>query len=221
MDDGTGLHHNRARYYSPTLQRFISEDPTGFNGGYNLHAYAANRPTVFVDPAGTKPAPSGGINNPPSRGMTGAQPGQNGVNRKDVSGSSGRIADETRTTGQLVARPRCAGPVDRGRVPVPRQGDRHHPEQPDRAAQGGDRQGDHGELRQARPERARARAHTHPVYKTDRSHFGKDLSAAHPDRVEAVIDWSGAVTYYKRDTFVSAPPKPMINEYGYLVGYRP
>lgn len=31
-DDGTGLYFYRARYYSPSLQRFISEDPIGFGG---------------------------------------------------------------------------------------------------------------------------------------------------------------------------------------------
>ncbi|MFI6447013.1 RHS repeat-associated core domain-containing protein [Kitasatospora sp. NPDC050543] len=55
-DDGTGLYYNRARYYSPGLQRFISEDPTGFNGGINLHAYARNSPTTLTDPSGNKPA---------------------------------------------------------------------------------------------------------------------------------------------------------------------
>ncbi|GAA2808641.1 hypothetical protein GCM10010505_38540 [Kitasatospora aburaviensis] len=58
-DDGTGLHYNRARYYSPALQRFISEDPIGFKGGINLHAYAANRPTSLTDPTGFKPASAG------------------------------------------------------------------------------------------------------------------------------------------------------------------
>lgn len=32
-DDGTGLCSYRARYYHPALQRFISEDPIGFDGG--------------------------------------------------------------------------------------------------------------------------------------------------------------------------------------------
>ncbi|UVS79156.1 DNRLRE domain-containing protein [Actinokineospora sp. UTMC 2448] len=54
-DDGTGLYHYRARYYSPVLQRFISEDPIGFAGGVNLHAYAANQPTHATDPDGKKP----------------------------------------------------------------------------------------------------------------------------------------------------------------------
>jgi RHS repeat-associated protein len=44
-NDGTGLYYYRARYYSPTLQRFISEDPLGFAGGdLNLYAYTGNDP---------------------------------------------------------------------------------------------------------------------------------------------------------------------------------
>jgi RHS repeat-associated protein len=30
-NDATGLYYYRAPYYSPTLQRFISQDPLGFN----------------------------------------------------------------------------------------------------------------------------------------------------------------------------------------------
>jgi len=52
-NDGTGLQFNRARYYSPTLQRFISEDPLGFRGGdINIYAYARNNPLMFSDPFG-------------------------------------------------------------------------------------------------------------------------------------------------------------------------
>lgn len=52
-NDGTGLYYYRARYYSPSLQRFISEDPIGFSGGdINLYAYAFNSPTNFTDPSG-------------------------------------------------------------------------------------------------------------------------------------------------------------------------
>jgi RHS repeat-associated protein len=42
-----------ARYYSPQLGRFISEDPIGFAGGINYYAYALNSPTNFTDPFGT------------------------------------------------------------------------------------------------------------------------------------------------------------------------
>ena len=52
-NDGTGLYYYRARYYSPTIQRFISEDPIGFYGGdVNFYAYVGNNPVKFVDPSG-------------------------------------------------------------------------------------------------------------------------------------------------------------------------
>ncbi|MCA9421820.1 MAG: RHS repeat-associated core domain-containing protein, partial [Nitrospira sp.] len=51
--DGTGLLYYRARYYSPVIQRFISEDPVGFAGGDpNLYAYVANSPTNKTDSLG-------------------------------------------------------------------------------------------------------------------------------------------------------------------------
>jgi RHS repeat-associated protein len=51
-NEGAGLQYNRARYYSPSLQRFISEDPIGFLGGDNQYAYAGNDPINFNDPFG-------------------------------------------------------------------------------------------------------------------------------------------------------------------------
>lgn len=51
-NDGTGLYYYRARYYSPRFQRFISEDPIGFNGGINEYAYALESPANYRDPAG-------------------------------------------------------------------------------------------------------------------------------------------------------------------------
>ncbi len=42
-NDGTGLYFYRARYYSPTFQRFIGQDPIGFAGGdANLYGYTFN-----------------------------------------------------------------------------------------------------------------------------------------------------------------------------------
>ncbi len=52
-NDGTGLYYYRARYYSPDLQRFISEDPIGLAGGdVNFYAYVGNSPVNWVDPLG-------------------------------------------------------------------------------------------------------------------------------------------------------------------------
>ena len=52
-NDGTGVYFYRNRYYSPTLQRFISEDPIGMNGGdVKFYAYVGNSPTNFRDTRG-------------------------------------------------------------------------------------------------------------------------------------------------------------------------
>jgi RHS repeat-associated protein len=51
-NDGTGVYFYRNRYYSPALQRFVSEDPTEFSGGINFYAYALNSPLSFIDPTG-------------------------------------------------------------------------------------------------------------------------------------------------------------------------
>lgn len=50
--DATGLYYYRARYYDTQIQRFISEDPTGFDGGTNTFLYAGNSPANANDPMG-------------------------------------------------------------------------------------------------------------------------------------------------------------------------
>ncbi len=51
VDDETGLHYNRYRYYDPNSGRFVSKDPIGYAGGLNSYAYAPN-PVVWIDPLG-------------------------------------------------------------------------------------------------------------------------------------------------------------------------
>ncbi len=51
-DAEAGLYYYRARYYDPSLGRFISEDPIGFAGGTNFYAYVENNPLKWVDPWG-------------------------------------------------------------------------------------------------------------------------------------------------------------------------
>jgi RHS repeat-associated protein len=52
-DTETGLDYYRARYYDPSVGRFISEDPLGFGGkDTNLIRYVKNSPTNWVDPSG-------------------------------------------------------------------------------------------------------------------------------------------------------------------------
>lgn len=52
-NDGTGLLHYRFRYYSPEMQRFISEDPIRLRGGgLNYYNYVQNNPIRYTDPYG-------------------------------------------------------------------------------------------------------------------------------------------------------------------------
>ena len=54
-DDGTGLYYYRARYYQPSLGRFVSEDPIEYAGGdANFYAYVSDDPIRSVDPGGLK-----------------------------------------------------------------------------------------------------------------------------------------------------------------------
>jgi RHS repeat-associated protein len=54
-NDGTGLDNYRARYYSPTLHRFISEDPIRTDDGISFYSYAADNPVNLTDPTGLTP----------------------------------------------------------------------------------------------------------------------------------------------------------------------
>jgi RHS repeat-associated protein len=51
-DTETGLYYYRARYYDPSLGRFISEDPIQFGSDVNFFAYIGNSPTNYIDPLG-------------------------------------------------------------------------------------------------------------------------------------------------------------------------
>ena len=44
FDGETGLHYNRFRYYDSDVGMFISRDPIGLLGGFNVFAYAPNPP---------------------------------------------------------------------------------------------------------------------------------------------------------------------------------
>jgi RHS repeat-associated protein len=54
-NDGNGLYYYRSRYYSPSLHRFVSQDPLGYAAGTNAYAYAFNNPVSFRDSSGKNP----------------------------------------------------------------------------------------------------------------------------------------------------------------------
>ncbi len=52
-DAETANYYVRNRYYSPTLGRWLTRDPIGYQGGINLYAYVASSPVGNVDAEGT------------------------------------------------------------------------------------------------------------------------------------------------------------------------
>jgi len=61
-NDTTGLYYYRARYYSPVLTRFISEDPlASLIPGFDTYTYVGNNPLGYKDPLGLERVPTGPI----------------------------------------------------------------------------------------------------------------------------------------------------------------
>ncbi|MBL8013053.1 MAG: RHS repeat-associated core domain-containing protein [Candidatus Omnitrophica bacterium] len=51
-DVESGNYYYRARYYSPTLGRFLQRDPIGYADSMNLQQYVGNNSINFIDPTG-------------------------------------------------------------------------------------------------------------------------------------------------------------------------
>jgi RHS repeat-associated protein len=85
--DGTGLYFLRARYYHPSLGRFISEDPLGVSSSdLNLHAYVSNSPLNAIDPLGLDKLPANPSGLGPEWKLDPTHPSPNGQRYRDPSG---------------------------------------------------------------------------------------------------------------------------------------
>ena len=47
-----GLYYERARWYSPSLGTWISQDPAGYINGANTYQFVMGNPVGSVDPGG-------------------------------------------------------------------------------------------------------------------------------------------------------------------------
>src|SRR5713101_7702984 len=107
-DSPTSLYHTYARYYSPGLQRFLSEDPLQFGGGdVNLFGYAGNDPVGHKDPLGLYLGPVGVV--PPGSSIT--SPMDHGI--------GGYIATGSPAGGYENVDPESGLPVDPAITPGP------------------------------------------------------------------------------------------------------
>jgi RHS repeat-associated protein len=121
-NDGTGLYFYRSRYYSPVLERFISEDPVEYVGGFNFYSYVGGDPVNRVDPlglcwiykqsTGSISSDRGGIVVTIGSGYSGKGAGLNNPNYQDVGGRGADIYD-----------PANAGPLPQGTYTIGPQKD--------------------------------------------------------------------------------------------------
>jgi RHS repeat-associated protein len=51
-DPTTGLLHDGVRWYKPSIERWLSEDPSGLVSDSNPYRYVGNSPTNYTDPSG-------------------------------------------------------------------------------------------------------------------------------------------------------------------------
>ncbi|HAE2269532.1 TPA_asm: hypothetical protein GND82_004167 [Salmonella enterica subsp. salamae serovar 60:g,m,t:z6] len=93
-DEESGLHYNRHRYYNPGQGRYITQDPVGLAGGWNLYQYPLN-PVEYIDPLGLSPFSgfgSGFNNYIQAAGSLGVSMTEQGLSPEDISAAFEHMA---------------------------------------------------------------------------------------------------------------------------------
>jgi RHS repeat-associated protein len=101
LDAETGLYFDRARYYSPSLGRFLQTDPLGYKDDLDLYTYVGNDPTDKTDPTGmdicsagtgsnipTTTTSSGGVTPGDPSAACGATPSVDGNKKQNDAGAA-------------------------------------------------------------------------------------------------------------------------------------
>lgn len=110
FDTETGLYYYRARYYDPSVGRFLNEDPARFVAGQDFYIYASDNPTLRTDPLGLDPSdgscgkcpdsPKGWRPNSVGLGLTGTgAAGLGPLGGTTVTGTLGLSSSPTSTRG--------------------------------------------------------------------------------------------------------------------------
>lgn len=89
LDDETGLHYNRFRYYDPDAGQYISRDPLGLRAGLRVYAYVED-PEVESDPLGLSPQPGAGCGGARRGAKRGPKPWPDGPHNETIAA---RIAE--------------------------------------------------------------------------------------------------------------------------------
>jgi RHS repeat-associated protein len=93
-DEESGLYYNRHRYYNPGQGRYITQDPIGLEGGWNLYQYPLN-PVEYIDPLGLSAYSgfgSGFDNYVQAAGSLGTSMAEQGVSPEDLSAAFKHMA---------------------------------------------------------------------------------------------------------------------------------
>ncbi len=96
-----GMSYYKARFYSPTLGRFMQTDPTGYADGPNWYAYAANNPVNVTDPSCLNTVEGVDVNAQPSGGI-GCIGCGGGGGGGEISNSSGGGFTPTTAVAEFV-----------------------------------------------------------------------------------------------------------------------